>query len=40
MHQMIKNVQNGKKKRKFKELRQKEGFHIQKPRNKWIYLIL
>ena len=26
-HQMIKNVQNGKKKRKFKELRQKEGFH-------------
>ena len=29
MHQMIKNVQNGKKKRKFKELRQKEGFHIQ-----------
>ena len=27
-------------KRKFKGLRQKEGFHIQKPRNKWIYLIL
>ena len=40
MHEMIKNVQNGKKKRKFKELKQKEGFHTQKPRNKLIYLIL
>ena len=29
-----------KRKRKFKESRQKEEFHIQKPRNKWTYLIL
>ena len=27
MNQIIKNVQNGKKKRKFKESRQKEEFH-------------
>ena len=37
---MIKHVRNGKRKKKFKESRQKEEFHTQMPRNKWTYLIL
>ena len=39
MHQMIKNFQNGKKRKKYRESRLKEEFPTQKPRDKWTYLI-